>query len=97
MRGEETVIQIFGREMKVEFEGLTPMEVASLAGQVTEKMREMQQVSGTADSSKLAMLACLHFAAELRLLKEQTTGVERVDERKLDHLIDDLKEALGSK
>jgi cell division protein ZapA (FtsZ GTPase activity inhibitor) len=94
VRAEETVIQIFGREMKVELEGLTPIEVAALADVVTEKMREVQQVSGTADSSKLAMLACLHFAAELQQLKDQTANASHVDDRKIDGLIDELREAV---
>ena len=92
-RAEETVIQIFGREMKVELEGLTPIEVAALADLVTEKMKEVQQVSGTADSSKLAMLAYLHFVAELQQLKDQDAHASNVDDRRLETLIDELREA----
>ena len=94
MRSEETVIQIFGREMKVEIEGLTPMEVSALAGQVTDKMKEVQQLSGTADSSKLAMLACLHFAAELSQLQERSASSAQIDEKRLDGVLDSLKHAL---
>jgi len=91
---EETTIQVFGREMKVELEGLTPMEVAALAEQVSEKMREMQTLSGTADSSKLAMLACLHFAADLSSARDQLEAVRQVDERRLDAMVESLRVAL---
>ena len=95
MIGEETVIQIFGREMKVEIEGLTPIEVAGVAQQVTEKMQEIQKHSGVADSSKLAMLACLHFAVELQQVRERLANVQRVDERKIDTMIRTLQESLS--
>jgi len=94
VRIDEATIQIFGREMRVSLEGLTPMEVSALADQVTEKMKEIQQHSGTADSSKLAMLACLHYAADLQQLRDRVDSGEEVGGKRIDDLIEKLESSL---
>jgi len=43
-------------------------EVRSLADEVDQRMRELASVASTADSLKIAVLAALHLAQELREL-----------------------------
>ncbi len=94
MMGEKTTIDIFGRPLTVEMDGLTPMEVSALAQIVTDKMREIQEGSGIADSYKLAALAALDLAAELHQLRGSIRSFQEFDEKKLDALTRTLEEAL---
>ena len=94
MIGDKTQIEIFGRPMTVEMDGLTPMEVSALAQTVTDKMRELQESSGIADTYKLAALAALDLAAELHQLKESLKSFQEFDEKKLDELTKALHSVL---
>ena len=94
MIGEKTTIEILGRQMTVEMDGLTPMEVSALAQTVTDKMREIQDASGIADTYKLAALAALDLAAELHQLRESMKNFQEFDEKKVDAMTRELQAAL---
>ncbi|MBI4064243.1 MAG: cell division protein ZapA [Elusimicrobia bacterium] len=68
MLQEKIQVDIFGRRYELNIEGLTPMEASALASQVTEKMLEVQKTTRVVDTSRLAVLAALNFADELRRL-----------------------------
>jgi len=94
---EKVEIEIFHRRLTVEMEGLTPMEINSLAQKVSERMNEVHDNNRKiADSSKLAILTALEFAAENYRLKEATATDRLVLERKLDELSLSLQSALSS-
>jgi len=69
-----------------------PEEVESLAREIDELMVSIAQHSTNADSTRIAVLACLHLADRLRVLERQLSGLKtRVDEksRQLALLLDD--------
>ena len=88
---EKVDIEIFKRKLTLEMEGLTPIEINALAQKVNDKMEEIsQQNNKIADSSKLAILAALDFAAELYSIKE----ARETETRALDHKIEELNHSL---
>lgn len=94
---EKVDIVIAKRPLNVEIEGLTPLEINKIAGQVDEKMAEMAaQNPKIGDSSKLAILAALAFAGELYKLQGAADTSRRVVHHSIDHAIRMLKESLAA-
>lgn len=92
---ERVDIEVYGRKLTVEMDGITELEVHALAQQLTEKMRQIAQESQVVDSSKLAILVALDLAAELSRLQNQQDTLQYMNETKLSELIDTLKSTLG--
>lgn len=89
-------IEIFRRRLTVDMEGLTPMEISAIAQKVDERMREIsEQNSKIADSSKLAILSALHFAAELQQVRDARSTENAALERKIEELNHVLRSALA--
>lgn len=76
---------------KVPIEGLDPLEIASSAKIVEEKIYEMQDKAETVDTLKTALLAAVDFSCK-NYLKEQEIDTAR---NKLDSLIAKLKQTVG--
>ena len=94
---EKVDIEIFRRRLTVEMEGLTPMEISALAQKVHDKMTEIsEQNNKIADSSKLAILAALHFAAELQASKDAQSTQGMALERRVEELNQSLRAALAA-
>ncbi len=94
---DKVEITIFRRNLTVEMEGFAPMEIAALAQKVTEKMQEMaDQNQKIADSSKLAILTALDFAAQLYQLSQKIDTEQRASEHKLEELTLALQSALAA-
>lgn len=92
---EKVEVQIGPRRLVVEMEGLTPLEINGLAEKVGERLREIQGANkGVADSSKLALLAALSFAAELEKERAAHRTTQQLLENKADHLSRALRESL---
>jgi cell division protein ZapA len=59
-----------------------PREVQALANSVDELMLSIASRAPNADSTHIAVLACLHLADKLRLLERELNGLkERVDRK----------------
>jgi cell division protein ZapA (FtsZ GTPase activity inhibitor) len=70
--------------------------LARLAGLVDAKMREVQEATGTADTLKLAILACLNFADESTQARQGGgAGMDPETEQRLARMIDVLGDALA--
>ena len=94
---EKVDIEIFKRRLTIELEGFTPMEITALADQVTVKMREIQAHNEKmADTSKIATLAALLFAADLWRLREKADTEERVMDNTIEKLSLVLQSALSA-
>ena len=86
-------VEIFRRRLTIEMEGLTPIEINSLAQKVDEKIKEISgQNDKVADSSKLAILTALAYAADL----ERERTAHETQRLFLERKIDDLSHALES-
>lgn len=84
---EKVDIEIFRRRLTVEMEGLTPLEIDALARKVHEHMTEIgARYKEIADSSKLAILATLHLAAELEQTRQARSTEKTALERKVEEL-----------
>jgi|SRR5581483_4815097 len=94
MINEKIEIEVYRRKISVEVEGLTPLEIHSLADELTEKMEKVAKESEIVDSSKLAILTALHVMAETSRLKAQYEAQRNAQERALDQMILQLENAL---
>ena len=92
---EKVEVQIGNRRLLVEIEGLTPIEINALAQKVSERVLELQnQHSKIADTSKIALLLALSFAAELDKERSAHDVTKRLIENKADSLAQSLRESL---
>jgi len=92
---EKVEIQIGNRRLVVEMEGFIPMEINALAQKVAERMSELQGLhKNVADTSKIALLVALSFAAELEKERSAHDTTKRVLENKAEQLSQSLKESL---
>jgi cell division protein ZapA len=65
-----------------------PAELEAAAHAVDERMRTIAARAGNIDSARIAVLACLHFADELRALERELSDLKaRVDSKSREFLI----------
>jgi cell division protein ZapA len=65
-----------------------PGEVEALAQSVDELMTGIAQKAGNIDSNRVAVLACLHMADQLKSAERELAGLkERVDEKSREFLV----------
>jgi len=91
----ETPVQIYRRNLRVAIEGLTQLEISAVANRVTAEMEKIEAETKTADTSKLAILAALSFAAELHKLKNQSGSLRQADEKRISAMTSALNSILG--
>jgi len=92
---DKVEVQIGTRRLIVEIEGFMPMEINLLAQKVSERMAEIQgQHKNVADTSKIALLVALSFAAELEKERAAHDTTKRVLENKAEQLSESLRESL---
>lgn len=77
-----------------EVDGLSPLEMSTLVGQVAEKMDEIEKELGIVDSSKIAILAAFDFAVKLYNLRQKSETNLEADSKKLDDLMSRLENTL---
>lgn len=88
-------MQIGSRRLVVEMEGLTPIEINALAQKVGDRMTDLQGQNKTvADTSKIALLVALSFAAELEKERAAHDTTRRLLENKAEQLSQSLRESL---
>ena len=90
----ETIVKIRGRQFNIAIEGLTPIEITTLANQVEEKIKYLEDKTNTVDTSKLAVLAAMDYATELYNLRQKTDSNFQANEKKVDNMINKLKRTL---
>ena len=92
---EKVEVQIGTRRLVVEMEGLTPIEINALAQKVSERMTELLgQNKSVADTSKIALLVALSFAAELEKERAAHAMTRRLHENKVEELSQSLRDSL---
>lgn len=92
---EKVEVQIGTRRLVVEMEGLTPIEINALAQKVAERVVDLQsQNNKVADTSKIALLVALSFAAELDKERSAHDLTRRLLENKAESLSQSLRESL---
>lgn len=87
-------VQIFGREYEMDPGDLTPLEVQSVAAFVDERMREISESLGIADTQKVAVLAAINIALDYLQLQEQKGTPQDETTPKIEHLTHILDQAL---
>lgn len=92
---EKVEVQIGTRRLVVEMEGWTPIEINALAQKVSERVGQMQSHNtNVADTSKIALLVALSFAAELDRERSAHDMTRRLLENKAESLSQSLRESL---
>ncbi len=93
---EKVEIEVFRRRLTIEMEGLNPLEINSLAQRVHDRMTDIaHQNKDVADSSKLAILTAMFFAAETQQLRDARSTEQASLERKVEELSLTLRAALS--
>jgi cell division protein ZapA (FtsZ GTPase activity inhibitor) len=88
---EKVEVQIGTRRLVIDIEGLTPIEINALAQRVSERMTEIQQQhSKIADTSKIALLVALSFAADL----DKETRAHEMTRRMLENTAERISQSL---
>src|ERR1051325_3384811 len=96
MINEKVEIEVYGRKLNIEIEGLTQLEIHSLAQELTEKMEKIARESEIVDSSKLAILTALETLGEMARLRAQHEIHRNAQERAMDQMIVQLETSLAS-
>ena len=85
MISDKVDVEIYGRKLTIEMEGLNQLEINSLAQLVDQRMRQIAEEQKIVDSSKLAILTALEVAAELQRLKSKMEDFDAVEKIYADH------------
>ena len=94
---EKVDVVIAGRRLQVEVEGLLPMEIASIATIVNEKLTEVQGLyPKVVDTSKLAIYTAFCLAVELYKLQQAEKTNHNALENTLDHISKALQQSLAA-
>jgi len=96
MLSEKVDIEVYGRKLTVAYDGLTQLEISTLAQKVDGIMREIAKESEIADSSKLAVLAALEIAADYERLRSRTEDFDKIEGDKVNAMIIDLEKSVDS-
>ena len=95
MNNNEVEVKLRGRIVKFPaVDGLSPIEVSTIIGQVEEKIKHIEEKMDIADTGKLAMLAAYEFAVELYSLKQQSETNRAADSRKVEEMISKLERSV---
>ncbi len=95
MLNEKVDVVIDGRKFTIEMEGLSQLEISSIAQLVNERMEQIKEEQKVIDSSKLAIMTALEIAAELQKLKSKMEDFDAVEQKKVDMMTISLEKALG--
>jgi cell division protein ZapA len=71
-----------------------PREVEAVAASVNELMLSIAGKAPDADSTRIAVLACLHLADKLRALEKQIQSKQGVDRELVERLITAVEDAV---
>ena len=91
----KTPVTVYRRNLIVNLEGLTQLETSALANRVTSEMEKIESETKTVDTSKLAILAALSFAADLYKLEQQSGSLRQADEKRISAMTSALNSTLG--
>ena len=97
MANIETQVTIKGRTLNVAIDGMSPLEIATIAGRVERKIDEIAEKTQSADTSKLALYAAVELAAELYFIEQRSTDANAAGSRKIENMIIKLEEVLKDK
>jgi cell division protein ZapA len=85
-------VQIFNQTYTLLADG-DPREVEAVAHEIDDLMVTIANRTGTGDSTRVAVLACLHLADKLRITEAQLRSIEDKSARIADILEHALDEA----
>lgn len=95
MQNNDFEAKVRGRLIKFpSVDGLAPIEMSTIVGQVEEKINKIEQKLNIVDSSKLAILAAYDFAVELYNLKQRSETNREADSKKVEELVEKLAKTL---
>ena len=83
---ESIQVEIFGQTYSIKA-GSDREYIRELAALVDTRMKEVQKGTGTSDGYRIAILAALNIADELKRLRSQHEDLHRTTAASLDHLI----------
>ena len=94
---DKVEIQIGNRRLTVEMEELTPIEINALAQKVSQRMEEVRQGHReTVDTSKIALLVALTFAADFDKEERAHERTRQLLENSANKLSQSLRESLDA-
>jgi cell division protein ZapA len=93
MSKQSVRVQIFNQSYTLLADG-DPAEVATVAQEIDELMASIASRAGTGDTTRVAVLACLHLADKLRSTEAQLRSIETKSSRiaqLLERALDDAQ------
>ena len=90
----ETPITVRGRRYNIAIDGLTPIEIGSLAVDVEEKMKSLEKDANTVDTGKLAVLVAIDYASQLYNLHQKIDVNAQANVKKVETMITMLHQTL---
>ena len=97
MRNERVAINILGKELELEIEGIEPLEVPQISAYVDEKASQLRRDLNIVDTLKLQYYLIAELAIEIHLSRTKLNNLERVEEKHIDGMIVALTTALEQK
>jgi len=82
------------RKFNIRLDGHTQLEANAIANLVEDRLSRLAKETKSEDSSRLAILAALEFAAELKLLESRIAESERTAGKEIDGMIVELQKSL---
>lgn len=93
----EVQLTIKKRPISMAVDGLTPLELTTIARHVENKIDDIEKKSNIADSYKLALMAAMELAIELHSLKHRLENNKEADSNKIEEMVTALEDALDKK
>lgn len=93
---EKVSVRIAKRDLSIEMEGLTELEILALAKNVDDKIASVSHAYKQVDSHKILILVALEYAADLTQARNTYETAKLVAEQKITQLALSLQSSLGA-
>lgn len=93
---EKVDVEIAKRRLSIEMEGLTELEIITLAKNINDKIASVSHMYKQVDSHKILILVALEYAADLSHARDSFETAKRVAERKIEELTLSLQSSLSA-
>ncbi|OGS47044.1 MAG: hypothetical protein A3J79_06800 [Elusimicrobia bacterium RIFOXYB2_FULL_62_6] len=90
-------MKIAGRNITMSVDGLSDIEIQSIANLVEKRMGDLEKKTGQPDTGKLITMVAMELAIELYNLQRKCESDKAADARMVDEMTTALESALDKK
>ncbi|MEK9144423.1 MAG: hypothetical protein AAB339_02295 [Elusimicrobiota bacterium] len=92
LHSDRVTVDVLGKELTVEIEGITPLEAPVLSKHIADKADELKRELNLQDTLALQRFLIVELAAEVYLLNSKMENFDRAEEKAIER----MSAALGS-